>query len=187
MIWLPGIYSYVHRVCYLSFEWFVCSSGHRSGRRQWLDVLVYRRCNQTGNVKRHLFKRYRWSWRRQVEYDEIIIIMIKLIFELLVLFELRIFCDSLLEFLIPPRYFFLVVCSLFVFYNSYASLTQWRMYGEWVFEGNSPPIRDDNIVLAIYSYVFVSLRGRSWCDANIRNMLLKFSRKAYSYCSRNIW
>ena len=35
--------------------------------------------------------------------------------------------------------------------------------------------------------MFVSIRGRSCGVANIRNMFLKFARKAYSYCFRNIF
>jgi hypothetical protein len=50
-------------------------------------------------------------------------------------------------------------------------------YGcEWAYECNSPPFRNDQKVFDRHSYVFVSIR--SWGVANIRNMLLKFARKA---------
>ena len=32
-----------------------------------------------------------------------------------------------------------------------ATLTQWRIYGEWAYECNSPPIRNDHKVIARHS------------------------------------
>jgi hypothetical protein len=54
--------------------------------------------------------------------------------------------------------------------------------GEWTYECNSPPIRNDHKVIARHSYrcsyAFTDFHGEY-----IRNMLLKFVRKAYSHCS----
>jgi hypothetical protein len=55
--------------------------------------------------------------------------------------------------------------------------------GEWL----TNPIRHDHKVIARHSYVFVSIRGRSWGVGNIRNMLKIFARKAYSHTFRNIF
>ena len=49
----------------------------------------------------------------------------------------------------------------------FADSPQWRIYGEWAYECNSPPIRNDRKVIARHSQVFVSIRGRSCVVANI--------------------
>ena len=51
-----------------------------------------------------------------------------------------------------------------------ANSPEWRIYGEWAYECNSPPIRNDRKVIARHSYVFVSIRGRSCGLANIMQL-----------------
>ena len=63
--------------------------------------------------------------------------------------------------------------------------------GEYMANGFTNAIRHQFAmiakVIARRSQVFVSIRGRSCGVVNIRNMFLKFDRKAYSYCFRNIF
>jgi hypothetical protein len=59
--------------------------------------------------------------------------------------------------------------------------------GEWAYECNSSPIRNDHKVISRHSCVFVSIRGHSWGVANknkFRSMFLNSWRIAYSHCFR---
>ena len=55
---------------------------------------------------------------------------------------------------------------------------------EYMANGLTNAIRHQFAMIASHSYVFVSIRGRSWGVANIRNMLLKFARKAWTLYRR---
>ena len=60
-------------------------------------------------------------------------------------------------------------------------------YGcEWAYKCNLPLIGNDHKVIDRHLYVFVIIRSNSRGVTNIRNMHLKFARKAYSHCFRNI-
>ena len=97
-------------LCDISFEWFVCSYGCGSRRRQWIHVLGWCKPHKTVNVKRHLYKR-RCSCR-QVEYDVLILVSADT-FGVLMLFELPlIFFDSLLDILFPPLVMYIYHCTL---------------------------------------------------------------------------